>query len=865
MQREFKISLSQEFYSDIVYLSQYDSDYPVIFTVTDKYSKAAGINGYTAKFTGTRGDGTGLGFTYTATAIGHTVSFTIDTMLTGVAGTHAGEIIFYDQNGLYFGTANVQIIVEPAARPDGTIDADEEELRDLAQQCQDIVDTAAAEVKGEAESWAVGERDGVPVSSDDPTYHNNAKYYSEQAAATVESISDVTDQVATNTSDISDLKEDLNENVTTIGDSIYSETELFSVQTSEGWKLDDNGYRVADADYQLMRFRVYGYKYVKVISDHKWQFQTSTTVTGSGTQYKVGRTRGTGTYYMEVPDTVTYVVISTPIQSAAHVYMLTVAEEEDYATLDARIDNVVLSSGKMVGCSAINYLEKTYIGASEPIVFEDGHPYQNPGSTGFKSAYVACSEGDVFTVSGDNNTSTIRVWLFADSTGHILTAAVPDTDIEDVVIIAPANAAWLCLNTRTFTDASYIGKLVQQRIEDVANEDVKNPYIKPLLNAYTSQVSDIPYTAEAIDLRIGIDTSVPTFVSGNGYAVCVPVIGGTSVRVTKPQSPVCAVCFTADYPRGRTAITHYTAMTGVGNTEFVAESQSGDNYLVIYTGATEVTSENCTFAFSQAARGTVELLPQLDEHMINLLKYRPVGKISKPYIAISCDDGLEPLATYTLPRIQYWNNYYNTDIPLHMALFDNSPVLLDAEYTALVKDMCDNHNCSIGIHGTQPYTVYSSSTALYAYIKKQRDTIIEKTGVTPTSVLYPHDAYTDQIMVMSGAFCGICASSSSTPKAYKYVDGSGRYYYVGEKTNLYEVPRFNISDTRIGSVAALKGVIDYAYEHNYVICPYFHDIDFTEHSEEANQFARTMFDALIQYGMEKGIEFINFGDIRYLT
>lgn len=218
MQREFKISLSQEFYSDIVYLSQYDSDYPVIFTVTDKYSKASGINGYTAKFTGTRGDGTGLGFTYTATAIGHTVSFMIDTMLTGVAGTHAGEIIFYDQNGLYFGTANVQIIVEPAARPDGTIDADEEELRDLAQQCQDIVDTAAAEVKGEAESWAVGERDGEPVPSTDPTYHNNAKYYAEQAQDIADSIGiDATLSVAGKSADakktgdeISSLKEELN-------------------------------------------------------------------------------------------------------------------------------------------------------------------------------------------------------------------------------------------------------------------------------------------------------------------------------------------------------------------------------------------------------------------------------------------------------------------------------------------------------------------------------------------------------------------------------------------------------------------------------------------------------------------------------
>lgn len=32
-----------------------------------------------------------------------------------------------------------------------------------------------------SEAFAVGERDGVPVNSSDPTYHNNSKYYAEQA------------------------------------------------------------------------------------------------------------------------------------------------------------------------------------------------------------------------------------------------------------------------------------------------------------------------------------------------------------------------------------------------------------------------------------------------------------------------------------------------------------------------------------------------------------------------------------------------------------------------------------------------------------------------------------------------------------
>ena len=148
MKREFKIALSQEYYSDVVYLSQYDTDYDIEFTVLDKYAKATGIDGYTAKFTGTRCDG--LGFTFESTASGETVSFEINTSLTAINGTHKGEIVFYDTDGLFFGSANVQIVVEPAARPDGTIDADVERAQSIAEQIQEIVDTAAEETTAEA-------------------------------------------------------------------------------------------------------------------------------------------------------------------------------------------------------------------------------------------------------------------------------------------------------------------------------------------------------------------------------------------------------------------------------------------------------------------------------------------------------------------------------------------------------------------------------------------------------------------------------------------------------------------------------------------------------------------------------------------
>lgn len=141
MQRSFKISLSQEYYSEKVCLSQYDSDYAVNFEVLDKGAKAA-INGMTAYFEGTRCDG--LSFRYTGTASDNFISFTIDTALTAVAGRHTGEIVLYDGSGLWFGSANVQILVEKAARPNNAVDADVESQQTLLEQITELAEQAEA-------------------------------------------------------------------------------------------------------------------------------------------------------------------------------------------------------------------------------------------------------------------------------------------------------------------------------------------------------------------------------------------------------------------------------------------------------------------------------------------------------------------------------------------------------------------------------------------------------------------------------------------------------------------------------------------------------------------------------------------------
>lgn len=73
----------------------------------------------------------------------------------------------------------------------------------------------ATESAEAAEAWAVGKIDGVDVPSTADQYHNNSKYYAEQAATVAASIpadySTLSAQVDTNTQDISDVKNDLAE------------------------------------------------------------------------------------------------------------------------------------------------------------------------------------------------------------------------------------------------------------------------------------------------------------------------------------------------------------------------------------------------------------------------------------------------------------------------------------------------------------------------------------------------------------------------------------------------------------------------------------------------------------------------------
>lgn len=166
-------------------------------------------NAMTAQIQGTKPDGHGYSYTATVDTTNNIIVADLTQQMTAVKGDCISEIVI-SKTGERIGTLNFVLVVQPAALNDDTIVSDTELPNIIAMATEQMLDAEAwakgtkngidvpadadqyhnnakywsdqAEyVSGDAEAWAVGTKGGIPVSSDDPTYQNNSKYYSEQA------------------------------------------------------------------------------------------------------------------------------------------------------------------------------------------------------------------------------------------------------------------------------------------------------------------------------------------------------------------------------------------------------------------------------------------------------------------------------------------------------------------------------------------------------------------------------------------------------------------------------------------------------------------------------------------------------------
>lgn len=153
----------------IIHVSQYDKGQTWTFNLFVGSQPFSIPSGSTVLVQGTKADKTG--FQYACTFSGNVVTATEQQQMTVLAGKVPAEIVITKNNEL-IGSLNFIIMVEPAALRDDTIISETE--------LPVIIDLASEQVR-EAEAWAKGTKDNVPVPNTAPQYQQNAYYWSEVA------------------------------------------------------------------------------------------------------------------------------------------------------------------------------------------------------------------------------------------------------------------------------------------------------------------------------------------------------------------------------------------------------------------------------------------------------------------------------------------------------------------------------------------------------------------------------------------------------------------------------------------------------------------------------------------------------------
>ena len=156
----------------------------VLYEGTSAYSMPAGT---TARIDGIKPDRKGFSYSDAVTVSGNVVTVTTKEQMTIVSGTVECEIRF-SKNGLDIGTLNFKMMVEPSPINENT---------DISETVLPVYMEAGRQYMLEAEAWAKGTKNGVAVGSGDPQYHNNSKYYSEQAASSASTATTKASQAST--------------------------------------------------------------------------------------------------------------------------------------------------------------------------------------------------------------------------------------------------------------------------------------------------------------------------------------------------------------------------------------------------------------------------------------------------------------------------------------------------------------------------------------------------------------------------------------------------------------------------------------------------------------------------------------------
>ena len=181
--QSFNLDLIPNGISPQVHVSQYDKGQTWLISLFAGNTPFNVPSGASVVIQGTKPDQTG--FQYDCTYSDNVVTAIEQQQMTVKAGKVPCEIVISKSDAI-IASLNFYLIVEPAALSEDTVISETDlPLIEEAAEAVERIPAMIEQIEGlveDSEAWAKGTKGGDPVTSSDPQYHANAKWYADQAA-----------------------------------------------------------------------------------------------------------------------------------------------------------------------------------------------------------------------------------------------------------------------------------------------------------------------------------------------------------------------------------------------------------------------------------------------------------------------------------------------------------------------------------------------------------------------------------------------------------------------------------------------------------------------------------------------------------
>lgn len=181
--QSFNLDLIPKGVNPVVNVSQYDAGQTWTIGITENGNAFSIPSGASVTICGTKRDSTG--FMYACTFSGSTVTAIVQPQMTILSGDQKAELRI-TKGAEKIATINFILRVEPSALSDSTQISETdlpliEQAVELMNEAPQIISQMTG-LEQDAEAWAKGTKNGSAVPSTAEQYHNNSKWYAEQAA-----------------------------------------------------------------------------------------------------------------------------------------------------------------------------------------------------------------------------------------------------------------------------------------------------------------------------------------------------------------------------------------------------------------------------------------------------------------------------------------------------------------------------------------------------------------------------------------------------------------------------------------------------------------------------------------------------------